>query len=68
MINIGAGIYGGIDKDFATIPFFGKVKNYVSSLWQEYKQYGFVKTEYLNCQEHHQVTLLLHLLLETLDV
>jgi len=39
-------LYGGIDKDFATIPFFGKVKNYVSSLWQEYKKYGFVKTEY----------------------
>ena len=39
-------LYGGIDKDFAKIPFFGEVKNYVSSLWQAYKRYGFVKTEY----------------------
>jgi len=39
-------LYGGIDKDFAKIPFFGEVKNYVSSLWKGYKRHGFVKTEY----------------------
>jgi len=38
-------LYGGIDKDFAEIPFFGEVKQYVSSLWKAYKRYGFIKTE-----------------------
>ena len=45
-------LYGGIDKDFAKIPFFGEVKNYVSSLWQAYKRYGFVKTEYFKRPMH----------------
>ena len=45
-------LYGGIDKDFAKIPFFGEVKNYVSSLWHAYKRYGFVKTEYFKRPMH----------------
>ena len=45
-------LYGGIDKDFAKIPFFGEVKNYVSSLWKAYKRYGFVKTEYFKRPMH----------------
>ena len=36
-------LYGGIDKDFAKIPFFGEVKNYVRSLWKGYKLWGLYK-------------------------
>jgi hypothetical protein len=45
-------LYGGIDKDFAKIPFFGEVKNYVNSLWKAYKRYGFIKTEYFQRPMH----------------
>jgi hypothetical protein len=41
-------LYGGIDKDFATIPFFGEVKNYVNSLWNTYKKHKKIKTPYFD--------------------
>ena len=47
-------LYGGIDKDFAKIPFFGEVKNYVSSLWKAYKRYGFIKTEQFKRPMHSE--------------
>ena len=39
-------LYGGIDKDFAEIPFFKEVKSYVSALWRMYKKNGYVTTPY----------------------
>ena len=38
-------LYGGIDKDFAKIPFFGEVKSYVAKLWRSFKRDGYIKTE-----------------------
>jgi hypothetical protein len=41
-------LYGGIDKDFETIPFFGKVNQYISSLWKGFVKNGYIKTPYFN--------------------
>ena len=37
-------LYGGIDKDFAKIPFFGEVKSYIGKLWKSFKRDGFIET------------------------
>lgn len=37
-------LYGGIDKDFAKIPFFGEVKSFIGQLWRDFKKNGEVKT------------------------
>ena len=48
-------LYGGIDDDFATIPFFKKTRSYIRSLWSNFKENGFVVTPlmkrplYKNC-------------------
>ena len=48
-------LYGGIDKDFAEIPFFGKTKSFIKKLWTDFKKNGFVATPlmrrplYKNC-------------------
>ena len=39
-------LYGGIDKDFATIPFFGKTQIYVRELWKQFKSKGYIETPY----------------------
>jgi hypothetical protein len=39
-------LYGGIDSDFAKVPFFGKVQSYVGSLWRGFKQDGYITTPY----------------------
>jgi len=39
-------LYGGIDKDFEKIPFFGKTKKYIYKLWNEFKKQGYIKTPY----------------------
>ena len=39
-------LYGGIDKDFEKVPFFGKVKQYINKLWKTYKKQGFIETPY----------------------
>jgi hypothetical protein len=39
-------LYGGIDKDFETIPFFGKVKEFIKFLWKVFKQKGYILTPY----------------------
>ena len=41
-------LYGGVDKDFAKIPFFGKVKDFTYKLWQEYQSKGYMETAILN--------------------
>jgi len=48
-------LYGGIDKDFAEIPFFGKTKSFIKQLWSNFKENGLVATPkmkrplYKNC-------------------
>ena len=37
-------LYGGIDKDFEKVPFFGKTKSYIYSLWKQFKDKGYVET------------------------
>lgn len=37
-------LYGGIDKDFAEIPFFGATKKYIQSLWKSFNRDGYVET------------------------
>ena len=41
-------LYGGIDKDFEKIPFFGKTKSYIKKLWSDFKRNGLVVTPYMN--------------------
>lgn len=43
-------LYGGIDSDFAKVPFFGKVQSYVGSLWRGFKQNGYITTPYFKRQ------------------
>ena len=48
-------LYGGIDDDFAKIPFFKKTRSFIKSLWSNFKENGFVVTPlmkrplYKNC-------------------
>ena len=37
-------LYGGIDDDFAQIPFFNKVRQYINKLWKEFKLSGYITT------------------------
>jgi len=37
-------LYGGIDKEFLGIPFFGEVNKYISELWAEWKKQGVIYT------------------------
>jgi hypothetical protein len=37
-------LYGGIDKDFEQIPFFGETKQYIQSLWKSFNRKGYVET------------------------
>jgi hypothetical protein len=37
-------LYGGIDRDFEKVPFFGKVKQYINELWKIYKKQGYIET------------------------
>jgi hypothetical protein len=37
-------LYGGIDREFLTIPFFNKVNDFIYSLWGKWKQRGCVET------------------------
>ena len=39
-------LYGGIDKDFAKIPFFGQTQSYVRNLWKEFNSKGYITTPY----------------------
>lgn len=39
-------LYGGIDDDFAEIPFFGSTKKYITKLWSKFKKDGYIKTPY----------------------
>jgi len=41
-------LYGGIDDDFAKIPFFGQVRNFIRKTWSEYKSNGVVHTPIMN--------------------
>jgi len=47
-------LYGGIDKDFEKIPFFGKTKKYIYKLWSEFKRDGYIKTPYFNRPMHKE--------------
>ena len=48
-------LYGGIDKDFEKVPFFGKTKSFINNLWGNFKENGFIVTPrmkrplYKNC-------------------
>ena len=48
-------LYGGIDDDFAKIPFFKKTRSFIRTLWSNFKENGFVVTPrmkrplYKNC-------------------
>ena len=40
-------LYGGVDKDFAKIPFFGKVKEFTYKLWKKFQDNGYIETAIL---------------------
>lgn len=40
-------LYGGIDDDFAKIPFFNKVRTFIGSTWHEFKKSGVIHTPLL---------------------
>jgi hypothetical protein len=37
-------LYGGIDKEFEKIPFFGKTKQYIADLWKQFKRDKYIVT------------------------
>lgn len=37
-------LYGGIQSDYLVIPFFDKISEYTSRLWEYYKDTGYVET------------------------
>jgi len=37
-------LYGGIDKEFEKIPFFGKTKQYIANVWKQFKRDGYIVT------------------------
>ncbi len=37
-------LYGGIDKEFLSIPFFKEVNDWIWNLWNEWKNNGYVET------------------------
>ena len=37
-------LYGGIDKEFLSIPFFKEVNDFIWNLWNEWKESGYIKT------------------------
>jgi hypothetical protein len=41
-------LYGGIDKDFEQIPFFGETKKYIQALWKSFNRDGYVTTPLLH--------------------
>jgi hypothetical protein len=45
-------LYGGIDKEFLSIPFFQQVNDFVYSLWREWKAKNYIKTPILKRQIH----------------
>ena len=40
-------LYGGVDKDFAKITFFGKVKDFTYTLWKKFQSKGYMETAIL---------------------
>ena len=48
-------LYGGIDDDFAKIPFFKKTRSFIKNLWSNFKENGYIVTPkmkrplYKNC-------------------
>ena len=40
-------LYGGVDKDFAKITFFGKVRDFTYKLWKEFQSNGYIETAIL---------------------
>ena len=40
-------LYGGVDKDFAKIPYFGKVREYTYKLWKKFQKQGYIETAIL---------------------
>jgi hypothetical protein len=41
-------LYGGIDDDFAQIPFFNAVRNYIDTLWSQFRKDGYICTPIYN--------------------
>jgi hypothetical protein len=37
-------LYGGIDAEFLTIPFFRQVNEFISKLWSTWKRQGYIET------------------------
>ena len=40
-------LYGGIDKEFLSVPFFDRVNQFVYDLWRQWKSKGSIKTPIL---------------------
>jgi DNA polymerase I-like protein with 3'-5' exonuclease and polymerase domains len=40
-------LYGGIDSEFLSIPFFKQVNDFIYDLWRQWKANGFIKTPVL---------------------
>jgi hypothetical protein len=41
-------LYGGIDSEFLSIPFFKQVNDFIYDLWRQWKANGFIKTPILH--------------------
>ena len=41
-------MYGGIDSEFLSIPFFKQVNDFIYDLWRQWKANGFIKTPILH--------------------
>jgi hypothetical protein len=37
-------LYGGIDHEFLSIPFFAQVNDFISSMWTRWKRNGYIET------------------------
>jgi hypothetical protein len=46
-------LYGGIDKEFLSIPFFRQVNEFVYSLWRDWKSKNYIKTPIMKRQIHN---------------
>ena len=45
-------LYGGIDDEFAQIPFFGKTRDYIKDLWTTFRKQGVIHTPHFNRPMH----------------
>ena len=48
-------LYGGIDREFLSIPFFNQVNDFIYSLWAKWKSKRYIETPILKRQITHEM-------------